>query len=450
MIEAIRLFRRKEDDIWVLYIMEFLKFIGCVVCDCEIREEYGILPDLEDQYDVNIFLNVDYEDAARVIGKELQEDFEEWQRKRTCIFLSHMIFPDMQEILHAEKESGLLQNLIQEIWKDPKDLEEVQLLNEVYSKENLFFYLYNEGNSKFIREHHRSDGIRETIEECYREAAEKSFEHIKAAYSRLYELETSGYKGKPYLSYAKVFVMYKLNEFVKAIDYSTVFKSESLLKRLEELIRSYPDYIRPHYLAGSICRRDRDYYREVEFWFSQAIQKMSKKGLKSLAGFLHYRLGKFKENIWKDISSAKICYKNAYEANKTHYSVLLKLAEWSEEDEERAGYCNQLIGLLLNGYEMDQLMPKQQIFVYDSFVMLGDALRRIPDYRGAIRCYENAVDLAQTPSRFYKAFRDDDVYCFKKIVDACMPVDDVAYKIVRCASEVSDTALAEKYMKMIR
>ena len=30
MIETIRLFRNKEDDIHALFILEFLKFIGCI------------------------------------------------------------------------------------------------------------------------------------------------------------------------------------------------------------------------------------------------------------------------------------------------------------------------------------------------------------------------------------------------------------------------------------
>ena len=57
MIETIRLIRKKKDDIWALYIIEFLKFIGCIVNDYVFPDTPKLGGTLTSVYDANIVLN---------------------------------------------------------------------------------------------------------------------------------------------------------------------------------------------------------------------------------------------------------------------------------------------------------------------------------------------------------------------------------------------------------
>ena len=87
MIETIRIFRRKEDDIWALYILEFFKFIGCVVCDHIISSDYKSLEIIEDIYEVNIIFGMDDAEKDFRINERFKELKKESGDKSLFLFL---------------------------------------------------------------------------------------------------------------------------------------------------------------------------------------------------------------------------------------------------------------------------------------------------------------------------------------------------------------------------
>lgn len=450
MIETIRLFRKKEQDIWALYIVEFFKFVGCFICDCELREKRVLSLKFDDEYDVNLFFGVSLEDV--MLRSNNQE--EEYQLKGRNIFVKIPSAPTMQELLYSESNhttvSGqLLKKFVEQIWDDEAEQAVLLFLSKVYCENNLFFYLYNEGNRKFVQEQHYSLKIRQRLEEALRETAELSFDHFRKGYNSLYqrvqqEPEECLFKISPYYSYAQIVLMYKLNQKMMTMEEGSVFKLESLLEHAERLMEKTPDFIRINYLVGSICRDKEGYYRRAEHYFIKTLKMLEKKKVNGLSAFVYYRLGNLEDSIFGRKEIAQICYRNAYHWNDQYYPVMLKIAEMSDS-QKGIELCNEVIRILMNGYSMEKVMPKQQIYAYEDFKMLGDIFKNYDDYDAAVQCYQNAKKLAGTKSEFYKFFHEEELQGFYEIVQRSMPTEPILYRLIECALHEGDWEQVEKY-----
>lgn len=450
MIETIRLFRKKEQDIWALYIVEFFKFVGCFICDCEIRDSRVLSLKFDDDYDVNLFFGVSLEDV--ILRSKHQE--EECQLKGRNISVKIPSAPTMQELLYSESNhttvSGqLLKAFVEQIWDDAAEQTVLLFLSKVYCENNLFFYLYNEGNRKFVQEQHYSLKIRQRLEEALRETAELSFDHFRKGYNSLYqrvqqESEECLFKISPYYSYAQIVLMYKLNQKMMTMEEGNVFKLESLLERAERVMEKSPDFIRINYLAGSICRDKEGYYRRAEHYLIKTLKMLEKKEVNGLSAFVYYRLGNLEDSAFGREEIAQMCYRNAYHWNREYYPAMLKIAEMSDS-QKGVELCNEVIRILMNGYSMEKVMPKQQIYAYEDFKILGDIFKNYDDYDAAVQCYQNAKKLAGTKSEFYKFFDEKELQGFYEIVQRSMPTEPILYRLIECALHEDDREQVEKY-----
>lgn len=459
MIETIRLFREKKHDILALYILEFFKFIGCFVCDCELRETIVLALNLDDKYDVNLFLADSLNDAM------MKEKYQEYkQQLEGCIvFLPILPILNSRDLLHSKSggEMGsekLLREIVEKIWENEKAKTELLFLCKVYCENNLFFYLYNEGNRKFIQEQHYSLRIRQRLESALRETAQLSFKYFKKGYSRLYqraenESEELLFGSSPYYSYAEIVLMYKLNQKMMNMEDGNIFKIESLMERARGVMEKVPDFIRINYLAGSICRDKEGYYREAEYYFIKTIEMLKNKNVNGLRAFVYYRLGNLEGNVFGHQESAQRCYRDACNCNGEYYPAMLKLAEISNR-EEGIELCNKVIRILLNGYSMEKVMPKQQIYAYEAFKILGDIFKSYDDYDIATRCYQNAKKLAGTKSEFYNFFdekefpgNEGELSGFYEIVQRSMPTEPILYRLLECAEHEGNREQIEKYFE---
>ena len=452
MIETIRLFRKKEQDIWALYIVEFFKFVGCFICDCELREKRVLSLKFDDEYDVNLFFGVSLNDV--MLRSNNQE--EECQLKGRNIFVKIPSAPTMQELLYSESNhttvSGqLLKKFVEQIWDDETEQTVLLFLSKVYCENNLFFYLYNEGNRKFVQEQHYSLKIRQRLQEALRETAELSFDHFRKGYNSLYqkvqqESEECLFKISPYCSYAQIVLMYKLNQKMMTMEEGNVFKLETLLERAERVMEKSPNFIRINYLAGSICRDREGHYQEAEQYFIKTIKMLESKHANGLSSFVYHRLGKLEEYVFRNKEIGHICYRNAYHRNREYYPAMLKLAEISNRG-KGIELCNEVIRILLNGYSMEKAMPKQQIYAYEVFKILGDIFKNYDDYDAAVQCYQNAKKLAGTKSEFYKFFDGKELKGFYEIVLRSMPTEPILYRLIECASHEGKRELVEQYFE---
>lgn len=450
MIETIRLFRKKEQDIWALYIVEFFKFVGCFICDCELRERRVLALKFDDEYDVNLFFGVSPKDV--MLRSNNQEEGSRLKGRNISVEIPSD--PTMQELLHSEPNhttvSGkLLKEFVEQIWDDETEQTVLLFLSKVYCENNLFFYLYNEGNRKFVQEQHYSLKIRQSLKEALVKTAELSFDHFRKGYNSLYqrvqkESEERLLKNSPYYSYAQIVLMYKLNQKMMTMEEGNVFKIESLLERAESVMENSPDFIRINYLAGSICREKEGYYRKAERYFIKTLKMLEKKKVNGLSAFVYYRLGNLEDSIFKHEEIAQMCYRNAYHWNDEYHPVMLKIAEMSNP-QKGIKLCNEVIRILMNGYFMEQVMPKQQIYAYEAFKMLGDIFKRYDDYDTATQCYQNAKKLAETRSEFFGFFDENGTQGFYEIVLRSMPTEPILYRLIECALHEGDREQVEKY-----
>ena len=99
MIQTIRIFRKKEDDLYALFIIEFLKFIGCIICDCEMRRDHVLSLNFIDCYDINLFIETNLEEiksksnskdnVKEIIGPHIYYNFKSDCKKfRETMFTS--------------------------------------------------------------------------------------------------------------------------------------------------------------------------------------------------------------------------------------------------------------------------------------------------------------------------------------------------------------------------
>ncbi len=450
MIETIRIFRRKEDDIWALYILEFFKFIGCVVCDHIISSDYKSLEIIEDIYEVNIIFGMDDAEKDFRINERFKELKKESGDKSLFLFLKSTDIHADKEVLNCDKCNAVLEEIITGIWGKDILLEEIKFLGSAYSESRIFFALYNEGNRKFIQEYYQFNKKKSTLETMWREAYEQSFKRFAECYNEFNDFRRAHDKYSVYVDYALLLLKYKLNQIEMLLKNNNIFTMEGMLRQANGILQREPAFIRVAYLAGSICRADTKYLRDAENYFLLAIEnlKITKKAYRE-NGFLYYRLGEFYELARSNRKKAGECYYTACRYDKQAYGALYKIALYKTTD-ERVAQCNELIHILLNGYGMDEIMPKQQIYGYKSLVLLGDTYFELGEYLMAVQSYENAKRILETKSNFYKIFENNEDCteevmkdCFAKVVEACMPIQPLLYKIVRCASKYGDKELVD-------
>lgn len=224
-----------------------------------------------------------------------------------------------------------------------------------------------------------------------------------------------------------------------------------MLEQLDTIIREYPDFIRASYLAGHICAADGQHLRKAEQYYKQAIYSMHTLYPDDAEeSFLWYRLGRYFEKKRKDLEKAEICYTESYNRDTMWFRVLFKMALFKKRHQreiETIDLCNQIIAAILNGYDMEELTPKKQIYSFKCFRLMGEVFSELGRYDLAERSYLRAIQLSETDNNYYNDLLSaaSGYKCFNEVLYACMPKQPVYRQLIHCAMGMADVGKAENY-----
>ena len=100
--------------------------------------------------------------------------------------------------------------------------------------------------------------------------------------------------------------------------------------------------------------------------------------------------------------------------------------------------CNKMIKFVLNGYKREELMPKEQLYIYKTYMMLGLAFNKLGELNLAILSYRNAVETAETSLEYNKELKYLDYGCFVELEKVSMSRRYAYLRMIECYSEYGD------------
>lgn len=463
MIQTVRIIREKADDIWSLYITEFLKFTGCIVSDYVLPDSVKAGIDLDGEYDAELVLNYnetkwngDYyildENQKSYYIENAQNALDRAKKieLRECDYDEEFM---RQEIMENSGDSKILTAVVDAIWdqEKPEIIRELKYLVYAYARSNIFFYLYNEGNLKFIQEYYPLKGQEISRESNPRwKAYDISFDRFAACnnmfakYKKLYSKIES-----EYFEYAVIYIRYKINEMSEYTQNRKLFFVERLLKETEKIRKRNPEFARVNYLAASICKSDSRYWGDINWYYMLAEENFRKIGLPQKEYyFLYYQRGQFFEKKVKNKETANQWYFKAFQCAGKPYRAYYKIVQSLHEEgrvEEAVDGINAIIRKMLNGYSLEKILPKQKIYGYKCFVLMGACYYELGSYNLAMRCYFMAERLVESETQFYSALVKEKEMCFEENFKACMPLKQLYYKIIDCASKGNERNIIDRY-----
>lgn len=441
-IQMIRIFRRKEDDIQALYIQEFFKFAGCIVQDqiCEAMERKSVQDTEESEeknilqkngkYDVEIILNIEEDWMKDNIYPELKENLE------GNVFKINTL--NSQNMKNFEKDMSLfLMDLIDKIWQDDKKIkQDIKELNIIYANNSIFWYIYAKANFKYIQEYFPDEKEEKDALDDRSIVYHEMLTSFRNAYDELNNLANPNRSF--YFRYAMLLLKYKMNGLKLLIGEQRIFHTEGLLECAHSIQASKHDFIRIYYLAANICARDSRYQSMVCDFLGQTVREIEKKnGDSKLQSFLYYQMGRYYEKVEKNMKLSKQYYNLSGLSNPMYYRVLYKQAyifKQQQKWDEAIFFANKLHRLLVNGYDLNKIMPKQQIYAYKCLILEGDLRFETKDYDLAEGLYRKAVEISQTDSVFFEHFPIGNATTFRKFQKLGMPVKTANLQIKLCQS----------------
>lgn len=449
MVQYVQLIRTKQTDIYALYIMEFLKFVGCIFVEYVYHDSRPIEDEFCSMPDATIFLDISREKAGGDLAFEATRHVFATKTNSKKVNLEIPFKKlDQEGVKLFDKgiAKTLLEQMIGEVWCEDAYQKEILLLERIYLDSDIFFYLYNEGNIKFVEDYYPVSEKENKAAVIREEAYNKSFEHFVACYNQLME-EKAGIVS-PHFEFALLLIKYKLNEMTILLDKRNLFLLDKLIEQIEEIRKNNPDFVRLEYLAGSICKREKKYWNNAESYYWRAVSKFEKRNEMELKwiSFIYYQIGRFYENKLGDLELANSFYEKAVQ-RKTYYRPIFKLlrrAERQHDVENVKKYATQLIEQLINGYKISSVMPKERIYAYKCLNLLGGFYFGQEEYNLARTCYEQARKVSEEKSDFYKAFAPENNECFLQIFKSSMPVQPVLLQLMTCYSRLNRIADAEQ------
>lgn len=450
MVQYVQIIRTKQTDIYALFIIEFLKFIGCIFTEYIYHDSEPVEDEFCKTQDVTIFLDISREKIERDLAfDEAKHVFDANDNSKYVYLQIPFDEPDQKEYEFNNQIAGsLLDEIIINVWDGDRFKEEIQLLKGIYLDSDIFFFLYNEGNIKFVEDYYPISGMENKAALIRRDAYNKSFEHFATCYNYLMTEKEKIGEVSPYFEYALLLTKYKLNEMVILLDKRNLFLIEKLLEQIEEIRKSNPDFVRLEYLAGSICKRDRRYWNDADIYYKRAVSKFNevKEIEPKWISFIYYQLGRLYEYKWGDLEIANFFYQKSVQ-RKTYYRPIFKLLRQAERQhniDDVKKYANQLIRQLLNGYRVSAVMPKERIYAFKCLNILGKCYFEQEEYDLARKCYEQAKNVSEEDSDFYDVFSPEENGCFLQIFRSCMPVQPIFSQLIICYSKLNRIADAER------
>lgn len=430
--QTIRLFRKKADDLDALVLLEFFKFIGCLVTDFVI-EERRKFPEVSPQnYDLNIILNLEEEELQSCCKKSGKGT---WIKGNTL----DEIFNEILKIKKPELNSDSMKGII-EIFKDKK----------------LPVVLYNLGNMKFVHEYYPQKEKWEKVAKIREEAFQKSYDAVLERYNKLEKLRetTKAQEMEVHFEYAVLNMKYTINQILYLWKDTLVFDVKALCAIAEKIRQAASDFVRLEYLTGFICIHDNRYLIDGETHFMYALQKAGKRQVpEELMDFLYYQLGRFCEKIRKNIELSDTIYEKAYsETRVPFFRALYKKIKEQERKENwnnMIDLCNEMIKVVLNGYKREELMPKEQLYIYKTYMMLGLAFYKLGEFDLAILSYRNAIEMAEVSLNYNKELGCMGYESFVEMAEVSMPRRYAYLKLIECYSKYGDSEAIEECQRKL-
>ena len=425
MIQIINLIQDPEknpdikvnNDIEKIFLMEFFQFIGCIVNDFNnpsVNFANSNPTQENDQYSNNIetFLNIDQ--IKQSMNSSNDSINNKWQDSDNYGL-------------------NLLYKCIENIWDDSALRSEIKCLADIFTDSKLYYYLYNLENLISAR----PDECLEDRKKCC-DAALNSFIN---SYNALKEQQ--GNNSSEYLQYSVVYMKHMINSITNTARRGNIFDIDIMLKEIESIKNRNQDFIQLHCLEGDVCKSDTRYWYHVENCYLTGISKLCEQHIsKNIVSFWYYNIGNFyeKQSHAKDIS--KKYYNAAYDLDNSAYRLLYKKLTYAHQEHKwdaMIDYANQIIALLMNGHEINQIMPKQQEYAYNSSIMLGDAYFQKEIFDLANRAYTLAININNNSSIFF----DNNMWVnsisenesFKSVFKSLIPVQPVKFKVKSCLAK---------------
>lgn len=433
IIETVCLFRKKEDDIWAVFILEFFKMIGCITSD-------NILPAHEDKIDTSLSKKCD----VTIL----------WNLQSENISLKESIIISAKETENQQKTFDYFRNtgkqifneqILCKIWKDTETLKKILTLLDSYAKNDLFFYAYNRGSLKFVQEYYPLKNTEKNNIAKRKETYQITFQKYQnCCEDVIFDKDNSFYHYK----FALIYLHHELNCIGELIFGKFIIYAKDLLNQINKLASEYPDNIRIKYLQATICETDNLFLWDAEVYYVNAIFKFERKypEIKKMGYFLYYKLGKYYEKKRKNIEKAETYYQKAVDCNSKEFRSLYKIGKIEEKKKnyiKAMEAANNIIKNVLNGYEIQNLMPKQQIYIYKSYVLLGDIFSNQGFYSHATLAYKRALKIPDNISFFFNTFDEcnEDSKNLKDIIKSCMNKQAVYRKMINVAAKISNMEL---------
>lgn len=450
MINTIRLFRSKEDDLSAEFVLEFLKLAGFLVSDYVVRDHEA----LKDSWFLNVY------DANIIFGishylnnqNEINTKFNKLREEACCDDKLFLLIEDYPK--DANADWALLEKIVNALWKSEEEREQMCFLAQKYKAHKMYYYLYGKGNLKYIEEYcpiwhptnsdHESHNWRQSL-----------FKDVQDVFRNFYLelLEPNFEQESIHYSFAKLCIEYDLNDILTQTNSGRMFSTDSMIERVNLIKRKEPSMIRIYYLAGNICCLDNLYLANADSYYMTAIKKIkSINAADDLLGFLFYQLGDYYEKKYQNMELAEEAYRLAFNYNENMMRAYYKMAVNALKEGDyytTITKTNDIICFLLNGYDLEEAMPGQQLYAYKSFVLMGDAYYGKGDCDLAEKSYIRALQVAGTTSKFYKE-DDQSNKLFGIIQKMCMPVQPVYFKLINCVSKSRNIEKAAHYYEELR
>lgn len=438
MIQKLCLLRKKEDDILVIFLLEFFKLIGFIVRDVVVDHPDSV-KEWKGEYDKAIILNYDLDDVLL--------KFSTWEQKvKQKISVTIPNLPSDMDSVNKNGKVALLETIIPGIWKDSDEQEQIKQIASAYTESSLFYYLYNKGNLKFVEEYYPLSDEEYNVEQSRQQAFEKTLH----AFQKCHDILENNVEqcGSPYYRFARVKLRYKINDMRDIQGSGYLYSTEYMLEQLQTIIKEEPEFIRAYYLYGHICAGERKTLWAAQEYYEKAIRILDESDPENLdRNFLYYQMGRYFEKKRKRIEQAVFCYEQAHACEPKEFRTLFKLAVAAKNEgayRKAVDICNEIIRIILNGYVMKKLMPKEQIYVYKCFRLMGDTFYIQEQYDLAATCYRNVLSLIRTENEFYEKlhlYAGENYRCFEEVLKACMPKKPILSKLTRCASWYDDASM---------
>ncbi len=421
MIQIINLIQDQEknpdikvnNDIEKIFLMEFFQFIGCIVND--FNNPFGNfvnsnLTQENDQYSNNIetFLNIDQIKQSMNSSNDFINDSDNYGL-------------------------NLLYKCIENIWDDSALRSEIKSLADIFTNSKLYYYFYNLENLISAR----TDECLEDREKCC-DAALNSFIDSYNELKEQYDDNSS-----EYLKYSVVYMKHMINSITNTARKGNIFDIDIILKEIESIKNRNQNFYSLYCLEGEVCKSDTRYWYHVENCYLTGISKLCEQHIaKNIISFWYYNIGNFHGNQLHDKDTSKKYYNVADDLDKSAYRLLYKKLTYAHQEHKwdaMIDYANEIIALLMNGHEINQIMPKQQKYAYNSCIMLGDAYFEKEIFDLANRAYNLAININNNSSIFF----DNNMWVdsisenesFKSVFKSLIPVQPVKFKVKSCLSK---------------